>query len=43
MYHSKTKDTMKKLIYLLFILFAFGACTDLQETLREDLPVPGSI
>lgn len=29
---------MKNLLYLLFIVLAFGACTDLEETLREDLP-----
>jgi len=29
---------MKKYLFLLFIAFSIGACTDLEETLREDLP-----
>ena len=29
---------MKKYLFLFITILAFGACTDLQETLREDLP-----
>ena len=36
MLHSKNLN-MKNLIYLLLITLAFGACTDLNEELREDL------